>query len=182
MSASTADVARRLLVFVAVLDVAYVVNCLSPFLGLKYENSQAMYSQLDARARNHLVLPRLADFGGDRYVRDVEITVPPALEDDARALRWFTDFANGSGRALHLPFLAYHFDRLCEAAGGAPIGLRYVTEQGEARRHDDVCAEASLRDSSPIGLYPACDPECYGELEVWASGRWRDAAAEPAAP
>lgn len=170
-------ISRRILVFVALLDVAYVVNCLSPFLGLKYENSQAMYSQLDARAGNHLVLPRLADLGGDAYVTGIDLTLPAELEDDAAALRWFLRSAAEEKRSVHLPFLAYHLDRLCAVADGAPIGLDYAAVGAAKREHDDVCRVPALRASSPIGLYPACDPECYGELEIWASGRWRDPSA-----
>lgn len=182
MSATPSTVARRICIFVVVLDVLYVVNCLSPFLGLKFENSQAMYSQLDARARNHLVLPPLPVFGEPVYVRDVAIDLPPALEDEGAALQWFTRWANENGRSLHLPFFDYHFARLCDASSGARIRLRYTAESGAAVVHEDVCAESELRDPFPIGLYPACDPECYGELEVWASGRWRDAASGEAAP
>lgn len=180
--ATSAAISRRIFVFLVVLDVLYLVNCLSPFLGLKFENSQAMYSQLDARARNHLVLPPLPVFGEAVYVRDVEIELPPELADEAAGLQWFTSWANRTGHSLHLQFFDHHFARLCEAAPGARIGLRYTAADGSAKSHDDVCAEPELRDPFPIGLYPACDPECYGELEVWASGRWRSSGIEGVAP
>lgn len=179
---SAAGISRRILVFLVVLDGAYILNCLSPYLGLKFENSQAMYSQLDARARNHFLMPSLPRALGQAYVRDVRVEVPPALEAESAGLQWFIRAANESGRLVHLQFLDHHFARLCDPPPAAPIRLSYTTEAGVVARHDDVCADPELRDPFPISLYPACDPECYGELEVWASGRWRDAGREGAAP
>lgn len=181
-SADPATISRRIVIFLVVLDLLYILNCLAPYLGLKFENSQAMYSQLDARAHNHLVLSALARAGDDDYVRDVELEVPPQLEGQIAGLRWFLRAANQSHRLLHLQFLDHHFARLCAFDPSASVELRYTTRGGAVVRHDDVCSEPDLRDPFPIGLYPACDPECYGELEVWASGRWRDSAAREPAP
>ncbi len=180
-AASSTAIAGRILIFIVVADLVYILNCLAPYLGLKFENSQAMYSQLDARARNHLLVPAQPLREAD-YIREVELEVPVALEDEVAGLRWFLRAANESGRSIHLPFLDHHFARICEAQPTAPIRLRYVTGDGVVTRHDDVCSNPELRDPFPIGLFPACDPECYGELEIWASGRWHDPESGGAAP
>ncbi len=98
----------------------------------------------------------------------------------AAGLQWFLGWSRREAHEVHLPFLAYHFERLCAAAPDATIRLRYVDADRGPRVHDDVCRDPELQRGELLGLYPACRPACYEELETWASGRWRADAREAA--
>jgi hypothetical protein len=168
---------RRLLVFLVVLDVLYVVNCLAPFFGLKFETSQAMYSELQPKGTNHLLIPPMKIFDFDTYVRTVRVEVPEGLKDEAAGLRWFTDWTRRNDRDVHLGFFDYHFARLCAAEPTARIGFSFTREDGSRERREIVCAEAGVGSYFPIGLYPACEPACDEQLEDWASGRFASGEA-----
>lgn len=169
---------RRLLVSLVVLDVLYVANCLSPFFGLKFETSQAMYSELHPKGTNHLLIPRLEGFGLDTYVRDVGLEMPAGLAAEAAGLQWFTGWTRRNARDVHLGFFDYHFARLCAADPTATIRVRYTRADGSQALHENVCAEADVGRYFPLGLYPACEPACDQQLEDWASGRFASGVIE----
>jgi hypothetical protein len=169
---------QRLLVFLVLFDVFYVANCLAPFFGLKFETSQAMYSELQPRGTNHLLIPPMKIFALDTYVRDVRVEVPVGLEDEAAGLQWFTDWTRRHERDVHLGFFDYQFARLCAASPTARIAFSYTRADGTPERRADVCADADVGRYFPIGLYPACEPACDQQLEDWASGRFATGDAE----
>ena len=75
-----------------------------------------MYSELQPKGTNHLLIPRFRIFEQDRYVRDVRVEVPPALEDEAAGLLWFTDWTRRHERDVYLGFFDYQFARLCRGS------------------------------------------------------------------
>ncbi len=169
---------QRLLIFLIVFDVLYVANCLAPFFGLKFETSQAMYSELRPKGTNHLLIPPMKLFHLDTYVRDVRVEVPASLEHEAAGLQWFADWTRRHDRDVYLGFFDYQFARLCAANPTARIAFSYTREGGSQERHEDVCAEPDVGRYFPVGLYPACEPACDQQLEDWASGRFASGEAE----
>ncbi|MGH7519470.1 MAG: pyrroloquinoline quinone-dependent dehydrogenase [Gemmatimonadales bacterium] len=161
------------------LDLAYLFNCAAPYLGLKYEFSQVMFSQLEPSGQNHLFLssvPRL--FGNAGYVHVDSVEGNVATDRHGAAFQRFLATVRETGRAVHLGFLAYHFDRLCKRSVGQPIPIWYsIPETGAKHAVANICDRLDLREASLVGLFPPCEPDCTALVTAWAAGR----PIEPAA-
>jgi hypothetical protein len=163
--------ARFLLGAIVTLDLLYVVNCIAPYIGLKYEFAQAMFSMLTFRADNHLFIPAVPLFDVGRFVHVSSAEATGRAEPVARKFTEFVRWADTNGRSVHINFLRYQMDRICGAAPGDRIRLK-LREGGVERVYDNACDEPSLRGHyRPGGLYEPCDPECNLYLRAWASGR-----------
>ncbi len=153
------------------LDLLYIINCLSPYLGIKYQFSQAMYSYLGYHGENHLFFPRLDIFKNDEYVniKDLEVSgVETQYKKD------FVDFVNWTQsyeRSVHLDFLQYHFNKLCVVYKVDHVSVTYLTQEGKRINHINVCEEEAMLSYFPSYLYPACSPNCKEKIFEWARGQ-----------
>ncbi len=169
--APSRPLSRFLLAAIVTLDLAYVLNCLAPYVGLKYEFAQAMFSMLNFRADNHLFIPAVPLFSVGRFVNVSSAEATGRAEPAARKFTEFVHWADTNGRAVHVNFLRYQLDRICTAAPGNEIRLT-LRERGGERVYENACAEPTLRGHSrPGGMYEPCEPECNLYLRAWASGR-----------
>ncbi len=165
-----------LAVTVLLFDLTYLLNCAAPYVGLKYEFSQVMFSQLESTGRNHLFLGSLPLlFGNAVYLHVDSVKSNVATDRHGAALERFLAAVRENGQAVHLEFLAYHFDRLCQKSAGQPIAAAYSI-RGTGAKHvvANVCDRSNLREASPVGLFglfPACVPDCTDLVTAWAAGR-----------
>jgi hypothetical protein len=74
------------------LCVAYFVNNALPYVGLRFEGCQTMFSGLITlgRSNNHWFMPQLFDGSPDDYISDLQVKIAPQplREDDLRLLSW----------------------------------------------------------------------------------------------
>jgi len=161
---------RGLLVAVVLLDAGYILNCLGPYLHLKYEFSQAMFSMLEPAGENHVLMPSLNLFDNANYVRVDSVRSEGGPPDELRALSRFLAATRATGTLVHLGFLKYHLSRLCRSRGTRVIAA-WVGRDGKRESSSDLCVDPELRHYLPIGLYPACDPDCSALLRNWAAGK-----------
>ncbi len=161
---------RGLLAAIVVLDAGYILNCLGPYLHLKYEFSQAMFSMLEPGGENHVVMPSLNLFDNANYVLVDSVRSEGAPPDELRELSTFLAATRATGTRVHLGFLKYHLSRLCRSRG-TRVTAAWVGRNGKRESSADVCTDPELRRYLPIGLYPACDPDCSALLRNWAAGK-----------
>jgi hypothetical protein len=159
-----------LLAAIVLLDAGYILNCLGPYLHLKYEFSQAMFSLLEPAGENHVLMPSLNLFDNANYVRVDSVRDQGEGTEELRALSGFLAGTRATGALVHLGFLKYHLSRLCRSPG-TRISAAWVGRGGKRESSSDVCADPDLGHYLPIGLYPACDPDCSRLLRNWAAGK-----------
>jgi hypothetical protein len=171
LPAPSRRLSRFLLGAIVTLDLVYVLNCLAPYVGLKYEFAQAMFSMLSFRGDNHLFIPSVPLFSVGRFVHLTSAEATGQAEPVARKFTEFVRWAETNGRSVHINFLRYQMDRICGAAPGERVHLT-VRDGGQVHDYANACDEPALRGHSrPGGLYEPCDPECNLYLRAWASGR-----------
>jgi hypothetical protein len=161
---------RGLLAAIVLLDAGYILSCLGPYLHLKYEFSQAMFSMLEPAGENHVLMPSLNLFDNANYVWVDSVRSEGGPPDELRGLSGFLAGTRATGTLVHLGFLKYHLSRLCRSPGTRVIAA-WRGRDGKRESSSDVCADPELRHYLPIGLYPACDPDCSGLLRNWAAGK-----------
>lgn len=148
---------RALLLF---LTLAYLLNGLGPYLGLKTNFSFAMFSNLRPDPWSHLLWrARWRPLGGGHYVR-VELieglpdiaggewgeALTPALERLGQPDRWqYTDYFFHEGLRL-----------LCRTARPTPVIRVVYTQDGRRHEVQDYAREASEHPPHPLrlGLFP----------------------------
>jgi len=139
--------------------ILYTINCMGPYLGLKFYYSQNMFSGLNRQGSNHFLIPRLKIFDYERYV-DVELfetkqLSPKKMESDYRPFIWIANKAKTHYVATNL--LASTVEHACKHAELRPIKLSYVTKDRFRKRHsfNDACtASTGLGPSYPFNFYP----------------------------
>lgn len=147
---------RRLRAAMITLGVALTLNNLLPYVGLRDDSCQTMFSSLAwwEHGNNHLFMPQrmLSDLWAYRY--DVEATLQPPPEGYGRARdleRWLKQ----PNRALNTEALRVVLRQLCDR--GHRVSLTWTDRRGPDRRPHrrsapDACADPSL--SSPHGWIP----------------------------
>lgn len=117
----------------ALLLGAFVVNCVSPYLGLKTEFSLAMFSNLRPAPWCHLVLPRpLRAFSGARYVviDDVEGLVAPGAAPDAATARALSVLAAWRRVRYSTYLFGEVVEHVTRTAAARGLRVRYRVEDG----------------------------------------------------
>lgn len=134
------------------LLVAYSLNCLSPYLGLKMYFSQAMFSALAIDATNHYLLPpvKVLDNRG-RFVELQWLSFSAAKAERQRpASVALSELLELQGAWIERNYLRSVLRHSCQN-GVSPIGIQY-REAGREILLGDAC-ETDLP-SYPLNLYP----------------------------
>jgi hypothetical protein len=125
--------------------LAVLGNAMSPYVGLKWEHSMAMFSNMRTDATNHYFLPRLMWFDNDKYVIVDRITIDrQELSPQSRMFLRLLDvtgqpamsFRRAPGDptacsdqvAINLNVVKYHLHELRERRVPALIILRDVRD------------------------------------------------------
>ncbi|HJL16891.1 MAG TPA: hypothetical protein RMH99_14600 [Sandaracinaceae bacterium LLY-WYZ-13_1] len=147
---------RRLLAFVVALVTLQATHNALPYLGLRDDSCQTMFSGLtyEARANNHHFVPQRAVSDLWRYVTDVEARIEPAQPASAR-VGYLRDWLNAEDRRLNTEALRAVVWQICDA--GHRVRLRYrdpVTgRMAQAENACDVERLSSPRWAVPVRLY-----------------------------
>ena len=162
---------------ILLFDGLYIINCLAPYLGLKFNFSQTMYSGLLPTAENHLFFPKIPIFQYDTYASVTSIDIAGVETAHRKNFETFVESARNSGQFIHLNILKYHLDRICREEN-VSIAIEYQTYWKQRVYHSDACVTPRMRQYSSVQLYPSCWPSCTGELARWAreadgSGAWQ---------
>lgn len=152
---------RRLRIFVVVLGVSLATNNLLPYVGLRDDSCQTMFSSLHwwQDGNNHLFMPQrmLSDLWA--YRTDVRATLDPPTPPEGRARdleRWLTR----PDRALNTEAIRVVVRQLCDR--GHRVTLRWTDRRGadlqdaRAGHAADACAVPALsapRWWIPVRLY-----------------------------
>lgn len=138
---------------------AYVLNCMSPYIGLKYYYSQAMFSGLDKQGTNHYFIPACKIFDTRRYVSVLRFEAGPVSlgdpQSDYAPLRRFARRAKKQDVSENL--LSSIIASACRHPDLRPIRLSYVRvdEPGVVQSVKDACKEPTeLASPHPFNLYP----------------------------
>lgn len=136
-------------VFLAILGALLVANNLLPYVGLRDDSCQTMFSSLEwgQSDNNHVFMPQHALADGWAYRVDVEVLLDPPPEQDGHddmLLRWL----HQPNRALNTEAVRVVLDQLCERRH---VSMRWRMP-GDPQVHEsaDACANAAL--SSPSGV------------------------------
>lgn len=161
---------------VLLVNGAFALNNLAPYLGLNYVAPMTMYSNLAGSGENHFLLPSLALSDAGEYVSLVRVVSRNADTPPVRAFRSFAAWTVQSGRLVNLDFVRYHASRMCASTPDASIRLMLQTSAGAARDYPNVCAEPSMLQFQALSGYPVCEPlHCKTNLRRWARTRaWAD--------
>lgn len=142
---------RRLAIFIATLGLALFVNNAFPYLGLRDDSCQAMFSGLEwaASTNNHVFVPQYALSDRWAYHTEVSAELTPVAEPFTRAAyleRWL----NQSERRLNTEATRAVVRQVCDA--GHTVRMSYRDPEG--RRHEgvDACGDDTL--SSPAWWIP----------------------------
>ena len=154
---------------VLLINGAFVLNNLAPYLGLHYAGAITMFSRLSAVADNHLFMPKIAVSDADTYVKIVAVGPGGPRTSAARELEAFADHAQRQRALVSLNFVRYHAGRVCRASPDVALGLSLLTREGEPIESDDVCAEPSMLRYAILSGYPECDPDCRPYLRSRAA-------------
>lgn len=128
---------------VLLVNAAFVLNNLAPYLGLNYAGAMTMFSGITVTADNHLFMPKLRLFDAGTYVtmpeRKARDLPRSAAETIDRLLR------SGNERPqLHLNVARYHFSRACASSPTAGLAVTLITDIGQRLDYDDICTEPSM--------------------------------------
>lgn len=143
---------RRLRIVVVGCAVLLAGNDALPYLGLRDDSCQTMFSALhwDERRNNHLFVPQRAvsDLWAYLVVTDVAIEPPPGSEREALVAEWLTR----PGRLRNTEALRVAVRTLCD--GGHRVGMTVHRSDLDdpVVRHEDACAVSAL--SRPNALLP----------------------------
>ena len=151
---------------ILLFDGFYLLNCLSPYLGLKFNFSQTMYSGLFPTGENHLFFPKIPLFQQDTYVSILDLDIVGAETARRKKFEEFVTFVQDSRRLMHMNLLRYHLDRVCREKD-VKVALEYQTHGKQKISYADACMTPSMRQYSSAQLYPSCWPSCTGELIQW---------------
>lgn len=161
--------ARCAFVIVLLINGAFVLNNLAPYLGLPYDGAMTMFSRLTAVADNHLFMPKIAVADADAYVKIVAVGPGNPHASAAREFEAFADRAKRQRALVSLNFVRYHASRICRSSPDATLSLSLLTTEGEPIEPDNVCAEPSMLRYAILSGYPECDPDCRPYLRSRAA-------------
>ncbi|MFK8000774.1 MAG: hypothetical protein AB8H86_14335 [Polyangiales bacterium] len=140
---------RVLRVFLVLLGGLLVANNLLPYVGLRDDSCQTMFSSLEwgEGDNNHLFMPQHALSDVWAYRVDVEVSLDPPPEQDGHddmLLRWLEQ----PHRALNTEAVRVVLDQLCQRRR---VSMRWRM-RGDAQVHwsPDACADDEL--SAPTGV------------------------------
>ena len=153
---------------VLLVNGAFVLNNLAPYLGLNYAGAMTMYSGLAPSGDNHYFMPKIPLSDAASYVRIVRFSAADLQTPEARQFEAFTAWTRQRQRPVSLNFVRYHASRVCQSAPDARVGLTLLTQSQEELAYPNVCAEPSMLRYSVLSKYPACQPECKDALRQWS--------------
>lgn len=143
---------RRLRAVVVVCALLLTANDALPYLGLRDDSCQTMFSALNwgERWNNHLFVPQhaVSDLWAYLAVTDVAIAPGPVTEREALVAEWLTR----PDRLRNTEALRVAVRTLCD--GGHRVGMTVHRSDLEDPivRHEDACAVPAL--SRPNALLP----------------------------
>jgi hypothetical protein len=137
------------------------VNDALPYLGLRDDSCQTMFSSLEwtARSNNHLFVPQYALSDQWLYldVRDVEIQPLPTERFARYAAEWLT----APARLRNAEAIRVAAFRLCTAGHQVSFSVRAEHDPGPPRSIADACADPTYsrpRAWIPVRLYETDEP------------------------
>jgi hypothetical protein len=149
---------------------AFALNNLAPYLGLNYAGAMTMYSGLGASGDDHLLMPKIRLGDADTYVSIVRAT-PSGGDRDTPSLRLLRTLRADAVRPrplAHLDFVRYHVSRACGAAADVGLELVLLTEAGQRLESEDACADPAMLRYAVVTSYPRCkSAACARVLERW---------------
>ncbi len=156
---------------VLLVNGAFVVNNLAPYLGWNYAGAMTMYSGLTAIGDNHLLMPKVPLGDADSYVRIVRFVARDVETPSARDFGSFASWAEQRRRLVSMNFVRYHAGRVCASAAGARAELVLQTEDRRRLAYPDVCTVPAMLRYAPLTKYPICQPDCKDVLRLWVLGK-----------
>ena len=147
---------RRLALFVAGLCALLVVNDSLPYLGLRDDSCQTMFSGLDwtATENNHLFVPQHAVADLWAYFTDVHATLEPAQPASAE-VGYLAEWLDQPDRRLNTEALRASVRQICDA--GHAVRLTYRDpETGRLETAPNACEVERLSAPAwwiPVRLY-----------------------------
>lgn len=153
-------------VMILVPWLAFLLNGLGPYLGIKTEFSFAMFSNLRRDPWRHLLIPAtLRPFDAARYVSIERISGVPAPEQitgDASA-RLAAHILADPGSYRYSRYFLYAALRRLRAAGAAELQVEYVDAGRRCALDAAALARARpFRDYLPLNLFPFVMPLDHG--------------------
>jgi hypothetical protein len=142
---------------VLLVNAAFSLNNLAPYLGLDYAGAMTMYSGLVGGGDNHLLLPKFRLSDANAYVSVVRVEA--ARDRRTEAVRVLQRLATPDGQErplVHLNLVRYQVSRACAAAQGVPLKLALLTETGRRLDVDDACTDPALQRYAVLSSYPVC--------------------------
>jgi hypothetical protein len=141
---------RALAITIAVWASLLALNDSLPYLGLRDDSCQTMFSGLEwsERGNNHAFVPQHAVSDVWAYVEtsELEISPPPSAR-----LAQIADWLERPGRVRNTEALRVAIRQLCD--GGVRVSLTTQRiDGGEPVRHADACSDPSV--SSPHAWVP----------------------------
>lgn len=147
---------RRLLFVVIALAALLSLNDLLPYVGLRDDSCQTMFSSLEWGEdwNNHYVMPQRAvsDVWMSIDVGDVRVEPAPG----ERRLRFVAEWLEAPERQRNTEAVRVAIDQLCAAGHRVRVSVRPTYPRGEWARHEDACSVAELSAPHrwvPVRLY-----------------------------
>ena len=157
---------------ILLVDGAFALNNLAPYLGLNYASAMTMYSGLRGGGDNHLFMSKIRRSEERGYVSIVHADA--ARDRGAPAVRLLQQLASREGEQrplIHLNVVRYQASRACASAPGVRLELRLLTEAGRPIEVKDGCAEPAMRRYDVLSSYPPCkNLSCERVLAHWQEG------------
>ena len=135
--------------FLGLLGALLIANKLLPYVGLRDDSCQTMFSSLEWSEddNNHLFMPQHAAMDQWAYRVDVEVSVDPEPEEnghDDMLLRWLRQ----PERALNTEAMRVVLHQLCQ---NRQVSVRWRMQHDDvAHASEDGCSDDTL--SAPTGV------------------------------
>jgi hypothetical protein len=153
---------------ILVVDAAFALNNLAPYLGLNYAGAMTMYSGLAPGGANHLFMPRLPLSDADTYVAILDVGVDDLEAPEIALFRRLMTPRDGVRPLAHLNFVRYHAGRACAAAPNGRLKLALLADTGRAIDVADACSEPAMLRYAFLSSYPPCkNRPCVRTLRLW---------------
>lgn len=148
---------RRLLAIVLAIAALLAINDSLPYLGLRDDSCQTMFSGLELGEdwNNHLFVPQhaLSDLWASYELREVRVVPWPS----ERGLRFAAEWLADEDRDHNTEATRSVVDLLCDAGHSVSLSVRRVDRRGEPlARHEDACAAPEVGDPNrwiPVRLF-----------------------------
>lgn len=128
--------------WIALIATALIANDLLPYVGLRDDSCQTMFSGLEweEESNNHYLAPQRSWSDLGRYYTDVHATLDPPPEGYGRATDLHT-WLNQPDRELNTEAVRVVVRQLCDR--GHRVTLRYRDRRRD-RYTEDACADPAL--------------------------------------